>query len=103
MHRQGPILLPGFPHQLQGDFPAEQGAQVAHAVIVQGLAPVIAQVVFVQVQLRAVHEVDAGIQDLPLLFMELAFKFPGHGGLDPHRGIYFCGGSHGPDYAVRGV
>ena len=103
MHDQGPALLRSLLHQAEGDLPAEDRAQVPHPVEVQVLAQIVGQVVFVQMQLRAVDEIRAGRKDPVLFFMEAGLKLPGHGRLDADLGDVFPGGAHRVDHPVRDV
>ena len=70
VHQQRPALFSRPGHEAQRQLPAPDGGYVALAAEVQVFPGVIADVVFVQVQLGAVDEIRAGIEDLLFLAQE---------------------------------
>ena len=103
VHGNVPLFLCGLLHQLQCQLPAPDGGDVAQAVHVHGLARVVRDVVGVQVQLRAVDEVQAGGQDRVLLALEGVEKLRGHGRLDAHAGDVALRQPDVLDHLIRAV
>ena len=86
MHQRRPVLLHRLAHQLQREPSAEHRRKIAVARHIQVLAQIIPQIVGVQVQLGAVHEVHAGVQNRRLLFVERREILRRHRRFDAHRG-----------------
>ena len=103
VHDQRPVFLGSHLHQLEGDLAAPDRGDIAQAADVHVLAFVVADVVGVQVQLGAVDEGDAGVQDGGLLLLELLVEIRGHGGLDGDGGDVLRRDLHVGDDLVRTV
>ena len=103
MHGDGPALLGGAAHQPERQLVAPHGREVALPVQVQVFAPVVFQVVGVQVQLGAVHEIRVGGQ-YGLFFLHKGLVQRGrHRRLDAHHGDVPLRLGDGRDHPVRAM
>ena len=86
MDNHGPFFLRRLAHERQGQLPAPDGRYIAQPGHIEVFPRIVVDIVGIEMQLGAVHEVNACGKDGRFLFQKGFVQFRRHGRLDAHLG-----------------
>ena len=103
MHGHAPVLLGGATEEFQRQLAAPDGGKIPLTVHVHGLAQVVGQIVFIEVQFGAVDEIHARGEYGVLFLQEGMEKLRRHRRFNAHARQVLFGDGHVSEHAVGAI